>query len=55
MFRSPMLRAALVGLAALTMFLLPEIAHAAASAPTMPAPDAVSAGVGAAVERAHTL
>jgi len=50
--RSPMLRAALVGFAVLTMFLLPDIAHAAASAPAMPAPDAVAAGVGTAVERA---
>ena len=52
MLRSRMLRAALVGLAALTMFLLPDLAHAATAAPAMPAPDAVTAGVGAAVERA---
>jgi len=51
-----MLRAALVGLAALTMFFLPDIAHAATPAApvaaTMPAPDPITAGVGAAVERA---
>lgn len=52
MFRHPMLRTALACLAALTMFALPDLAHAAATAPAMPAPDAVSAGVGAAVERA---
>lgn len=41
----------LVCLAALTMFwLAPEIAHAAA--PALPSPDPVTAGVGAAVERA---
>ncbi len=56
MLRSRMLRAALVGLAALTMFFLPDIAHAATPAApvaaTMPAPDPITAGVGAAVERA---
>lgn len=48
MHRFGMLRAALAGLAALTMFLLmPDAASAAAAAP-----DAVAAGVGTAIERA---
>lgn len=46
--RLPNVRAALVGLAALTMFvLMPDAAFAAA-----PAPDLVTAGVGSAIERA---
>ena len=59
MLRSRLLRAAFACLAALTMFLLPEIAQAAPGAAytgslaaAMPAPDPVKAGVGAAVERA---
>jgi len=45
-----MRRAGLVCLVALTMFALPELAHAAA--PAMPVPDPVAAGVGTAIERA---
>jgi len=45
-----MRRAWLVCLVALTTFMLPELAHAAA--PAMPAPDPVTAGVGTAIERA---
>lgn len=51
MVRHAMLRACLACLAALAMvWLLPAVAHAAA--PSLPAPDPVAAGVGAAVERA---
>jgi flagellar biosynthesis protein FliP len=46
----PILRAALLCLAVLTMFLLPDLAHAAA--PLAPVPDPVAAGVGSAIERA---
>ena len=45
-----MLRAGLVCLAALTMIVWPELAHATAFA--MPVPDPVAAGVGTAIERA---
>ena len=46
---SAMLRAALVGLFALTMFLAPQVAFAAAP---VAAPDPIAAGVGTAIERA---
>ena len=50
---SAMLRAALLCLAALTMFwAVPDLAHAAAPPAAIAAPDPVAAGVGAAVERA---
>ncbi len=52
MHRHPILRAAFICLAALTMFFAaPDIAQAAAPA-AMPVPDPVTAGVGTAIERA---
>jgi flagellar biosynthetic protein FliP len=51
MVRIAFWRAGLLCLAALTMFVLPDWAHAAAPAPTL-APDPVTAGVGTAIERA---
>ena len=48
-----MIRVAALCLAALTMFwVVPDLAHAAAPAAAVPAPDSVAAGVGTAVERA---
>ncbi|MFN9498617.1 MAG: flagellar type III secretion system pore protein FliP [Sphingomonadales bacterium] len=51
MVRIAFWRGGLLCLAALTMFVLPDWAHAAAPAPTL-APDPVTAGVGTAIERA---